>query len=416
MGKNAKDNRPLVKPVRRIELDQKHFPLRIVLFVVLLVFGVSAIAYAISQLLTDRSGWQTIVGKTEDGAHCGDEFTLRYQLGADGGSANAEYRALAELYGQATATAYRVFAENQIFDGLYNVAYLNANPGQTVEVDEVLYDALKLCEQADTRQLFLAPIYEYYANLFSCTEDEQTVDYDPAVNSELADLFAEILEYTNDPDSISIQLLSDHRVCLRISEEYLAFAGTHDIYTFVSFHWMKNAFIADYLADTLCAAGYTHGMLASYDGFSRNLDDRGTSYAVNLFEQVDGTLYQAGTMPYCDRLSLVLLRTFPINQADNDHYYMTQAGEIRFPYIDAADGRCRAAESNLLCYSSDKGCAEILLRMIPVYIADTLDLASLSGTDIGAIFCKNGVIFHTEQDPGLVDLSDGYTTRRIAME
>lgn len=408
MKRRARDNRPYIRPVERIEVEQKHVILRIVLFVVLLVFGISAIIYALTSLFSYEGGWQVVEATAAADADCSGDFTLQYDV-----SSKSEYRALATLYGQASAKAYQLFHEMRRFDGVYNVAYLNENPNTTVEVDGVLYDALSKLDAAGSRQLFLAPLYVYYENLFLCTEDWEIEAYDPALNQELASLFAELLRFSNDPEAISLELQGSNQVCLRVSDDYLRFAEANDVYTFFGFHWMKNAFIADYLAQILTENGYTRGALSSYDGFVRNLDDRGTSYSLNLFDRVGNSIRHAGVLQYTGPMSIVSLRTFPVNPADNAHYYVLANGETRFPYLSAFDGLCRAAESNLVCYAEGEGCAELLLRMIPLYLTDNLEPASLldlQGAE--AVYCRNGVILHTAETLTLT-AEEGYTIEKI---
>ena len=398
MKRTARDNRPALRPVKKIEVPEKHLLLRIILFVVLLVFGASALIYGLSGLFAKQSGWQRVTTESKGAADCGDEFELQYEFGKSDVSVRAESNQLTRLYSEASVTAYQLFHETQEFDGVCNVAYLNAHPNQSVEVDPVLYHALESLSTADTRQPYLAPLYDYYNNLFLCTEDYETQDYDPAQNKELAALFAEILDYANDPDAIDLELEGNNKVCLRVSDAYLQFAGETEIYTFYSFHWMKNAFIADYLASTLIENGYTHGTLSSFDGFYRDLDDRGTLYSLNLFDRVENTICLVGAMNYTEPLSIVSLRTFPVNPADNPRYYVLENKEVRFPYLDPSDGLCRAGESNLVCYSDSAGCAEILLRMLPVYIADSFDpMPLVKDPKIDVLFCRDQTIWHSAE-------------------
>ena len=56
---------------------------------------------------------------------------------------------------------------------------------------------------------------------------------------------------------------------------------------------------------------------------------------------------------------------------------------------------CRNALSSLTCYAGDKGCGEILLEMLPVYIAgelreDALEALAEEGTDF--VYCEDQVI------------------------
>ena len=390
--------------IKSIEVNTKHLTLRVVLFSVFLVLGIGAIIYGLAGLFSDEGGWQMVEAEPVASADCSDEFTLQYELGAGGISPKTEYNQLSKLYGEVAAKSYQLFHQNQLFDGINNVAYLNEHPNETVEVDSVLYNAFEKLDKANNRQLFLAPYWEYYNVLFSCTEDWEAEGYDPEVNKELKELFSEIAGYIGDEDAISLELCGDNQVCLKISEEYLQFAQENDIYCFIDFHFMKNAFIIDYIAQKLTQSGYNHGAISSFDGFYRNLDDRGTCYSLNLFDISENTALYAAMIDYTKRLSIVSLRSFPVSIDDSSRYYVYSNGETRFPYIDMK-GNCLAANSNLVCYSDKAGCAELLMEMIPVYVSDSFETEGLTAE---FVYCSEGVIYHSDKEIVLRDVFYGY--------
>ena len=388
--------------IKSIEVDTKHLTLRVVLFSVFLVLGIGAIIYGLVGLFSDEGGWQVVEAEPAASADCSEEFTLQYELGASGISPKTEYNQLSELYGRVTAKSYQLFHQNQLFEGVNNVAYLNEHPNETVEVDSVLYGAFEALDRS--RQLFLAPYWEYYNVLFYCTEDWEAEEYDPALNKELGELFSEIADYICDEKAIYLELCGDNRVCLKISEEYLQFAREKDIYCFIDFHFMKNAFIIDYIAQELIQSGYTHGVISSFDGFYRNLDDRGTCYSLNLFDYAKNTAIYAAAMDYTEKLSIVSLRSFPVSTDDSSRYYVYSNGEVRFPYLDMKGG-CLAAGSSLVCYSDKAGCAELLTEMIPVYVSDSFETEGLTSE---FVYCSEGVIYHSDREIELRDIFQGY--------
>ncbi len=174
---------------------------------------------------------------------------------------------------------------------------------------------------------------------------------------------------------------------------------------------MKNAFVVDYIADTMRENGFVMGSISSYDGFVRNLDGgSGTEYAFNIFDREGTTVYQAGVMRYDEAMSIVYLRDHPVNNSlDWQHYYEFKNGEIRTAYIDAADGYCKTALNDLVVYSPDTGCAEILFQVMPVYVNDQFEaraLTRLLQSGIYSIYCDDKVILYNESSLVLTDLYD----------
>lgn len=367
------------------------------LAIVLLAVGVVALVYAITGLFTVQRGWQEIEASSDAEGSCSGDFVLLYDLGSSGGSVTAERKRLTAAYSDAAVRAYQLFDSIGSYEGVHNICYINRHPNETVDVDPVLYRALEQVQAAGDRSLYLGPVYEIYNGVFSCTNDAQTADYDPRQNGPLAAYFARCAAFALDPASVDVELLGGGRIRLRVSEEYLAYAREQEIERFIDFYWTKNAFIADMLADALAEKGYTRGALSSFDGFVRNLWDGDESFGVNVYDR--GA--QAGTMSYTGPMSIVYLRGYPMNVLDSQHYYELEDGQVRSAYVDPADGLCRAACGDLLAYARDRGCAETLLALRPVYVAEELDgraLAGLAEQGIWTLYCAGGEVRYNDPD------------------
>jgi hypothetical protein len=109
MKKYARDNRPYLKPVTRIELSEKYSKLRIIAAVVLLSIGLLALTYGFTQLLSVQPGWQQVeVSSVEP--NCSLDFVLMYDFSDSGGGATMQMRALSGVYTEATETGFRLFS------------------------------------------------------------------------------------------------------------------------------------------------------------------------------------------------------------------------------------------------------------------------------------------------------------------
>lgn len=411
------------KPVKRIELFEKYPKARLALTIALILVSVCALGYSLVSFLTVDSGWTTIEAGSSE-ANCSDELIFQYNLGAGELSTTelsttAEKKAVSALYTELTRTAHQLFHTSQGFDGVHNLYYINRHPNEEIVVDEMLYEAFSMVEKYGNRAVYLAPVYVQYGNLFGCHDDVETADFDPYQNEEIAQYFAEIASFAGDPGAVDVQLLGNHTIRLFVSDAYMCYAVENGFSEFIDFYWMKNAFIVDYIADTMRENGFVAGSISSYDGFVRNLDDAsGQEYAFNLFDKAGGSVYQAGVMRYRNAVSIVYLRNYPANDSlDWQHYYEFQNGEIRTAYIDAADGYSKSAVNNLVSYSRESGCAEILFRVMPVYIKDYFEagqLAKLGREGIYSIYCEDNQILYNESSLVLTDLYDGNGVRYTA--
>lgn len=394
-----RDNRPKVKPVEHIELNNKFTIVKIILAVVFFLLGIGLLVYSLNSCMAVETGWITIEADSAE-ASCSSEFVFQYYSNGD----TAEHKQIYRLYSEAARTAYQLFSADEAFEGVNNIYFLNRHPNEKVTVDPVLYQAFSTLKAHGNRNIYLASVYRQYDSMFYSQSDLEAVEFDPYQSAEQKAYLQQLTAMSNDPAMAELELLDDNQVMLRVSETYLQFAKENEISDFINFHWMKNAFIVDYLAQTMIDHHFTAGNISSYDGFIRNLDSTSdTAYSFNLFDRVGQETIPAATMEYHGAISIVFLRNYMINSPDIQHYYALENGEIRTSYIDAADGLCKESLDNLVCYSKDVGCAQMLMEMIPVYINDVFDaerIRQLPENRIEYIYFDNGVILHS--DPELV--------------
>lgn len=431
MGREARDRREhLPRPVQKIELDARHTKVRLALALLFLVAGVGLILHSLFSRPAARAGWTEIEASAGE-ANCSADFTFLYPLGTTDSPA-AEQKALVALYTEACEDAYRIFTndadgegaadsagtenvQSSTAGGVHNVRFLNDHPNEEVEVDAALYAAFEQIAASEDRSIYLAPVYEIYDGVFHCDDPSQTAEFDPRQNDALRAWFAEVCVYAADPSQVNLELLGGNRVRLNVSEEYLAFARKEEIGSFIDFYWMKNAFIADYLAGRLAEGGYSVGTLSSFDGFLRNLDaSEDTDYSLGIYDLADTTIRQAAVLHYRGARSFVCLRSYPLNDAAGQYYCVLPDGKICTPFLDVRDGLCKSAVNDLTAYSESAGCAEILLKLIPTYIAKEFKpefLTDLAEAGIQSIWCEDAAICHTEEAARLGELYDGENVR-----
>lgn len=408
MSRISRDNRPNLKPVKKIELDDKNLRLRLIGTVLLLAIGVSLLAYAVSLLLHEDAGWTEIDGGSSAQSLCG-EMTLIYNLGTTEASVKSERRAVANAYADLAQKAYRIFSPNEEFAGVGNLYRLNSNVGQTVELDKTLYDAIKLMQEHDSRALYMAPLYDNHRGLCMCSSDTEAESFDPLQGKDAAQYVSQLVKFISDENAVSVELLDDQKARLTVSDEYMAYAKQYGITSFVDFGWMTNAFAVDFIADKMLDSGYKNGVLSSCDGFVRNFDQAGDSFALDLYDRVGSGLYTVAALPYKAPLSAVYMRVFPLTEIDAQQYYFTEKGEVRTPYIGLSDGLSKAAASSIAAYSGERSCAEVLISVMPVYVADSIDpsrLRALKADGISYVYCFGSELHYNNPDTELQNVYD----------
>ena len=370
-----------------------------------------ALGYWLYNLVTVDPGWYTISADTAEG-NSGNEFIFSYNVGATGKNAKNEKKAVTRAYTDACKEAYNLFTwevETPVGGG---IRYLSDRPNQTVAVDGRLYEALALAK--DSRLLYMGPITAEYSRIFQYEEEYLAAQYDPAQNPEVMAYITQLVGFTGSADHIRLELLGNNQVTLHISDEYLAFARENGVEAFLDFGWMKNAFVADFLADALTQKGFTQGYLVSYDGFGRYLEG---AFTLSLPDRVGYDIYRPGVFSLNGPVSTVNFRNYPLSDGDGWRYFAFRSGSIASVYVDPADGVCKSATDNLACYSKDTNCAQMVLNCAPLFLTEVLDeaaLLELGAEGIHTIWAEGKEIRYTDSHLILtLDETTGYTKKHV---
>lgn len=385
--------------VEKIELSTSNIVLRAIGAGVLLLIALICFGTALSDFFNTQPGWEEITVES-DSVNCSTDFIFNYDFTDYGGDASAAYKLLTSLYSDACEDAYLIFTKDTADDSVNNLAYLNAHVNEIVTVDPVLYDALELLVNSGSRHIYLAPVYVEYDRVFSASSAEEASWYDPAQSEKVSGYVKELVSYCSDPEMINLELLGNNQVCLHVADDYLAYAEENALDAFLDFGWMTNAFIIDYLAEVLIEGGYTCGYLSSYDGFTRNLDDRGQSYSVNLFDGQADTIYVPAVLSSTEPVSIAVLRSYPMDEKDSWHYFDFGEDYIVSTHIDPVDGVNKCYYDDLVSYSSEASCAEILVAMMPSFITDEYHPSVFDAMEDGiySIWFEDQVLHHNETD------------------
>ena len=380
------------RPINHIEVTEGNKKLRMVLIVVFLVIGAVALTAGIMSLLNKDTGWQAVeVSTTEEIGSV--DFLFQYNFRGTGAQATALHKQISAVYSDSLVKACQVFRG----ETTGSLADVNAHVNEAVTVDALLYSALEKLQT--TRYHYMGPVYEYYDGVIYSIGDEYLEDMDPRLDLESKAYVSQLAAFAADETAVSLELLDNFQVKLHVSDEYMAFAQENEITDFVDLHYMANAFIIDYLAQRLTESGYTKGFLVSTDGYTRNLDDSHI-YSMNLFDKKDDTVYPVGVMQYRGPTSIVLLKAFPVRSSDT--FYRQSGDHTIFPYADLTDGMYKASVASLLGYSYEEGCADVLLKMLPSFAAESFRVPQ----GIYSVWCQDQTVYYNDSAITISQLLD----------
>lgn len=395
------------RPITHVEVNEKNRTLRIILAVVLLIIGVVALTIGFTTLLSRETGWQEVQISPRERS-CSESFLLRYNFSGNGSEVATVNRKLEQTYEEACIKAYQLFTPDEGFAEVQNVYYVNHHANEIITVDPVLYGAFQKMEE--TRWLYLGPAYAHYYNLLHA-EESMLPELDPVESRDAADYVARIAAFAADDDAVKLELLGDNQVKLHVSDAYLAFAQQEEIENYIDFAYLTNAFIIDYLADSLTAEGLTDGYLVSTDGYTRNLDSKNV-FSFSIFDRVGRVVYPAGVMQYQGPVSIVYLKDYSTDTSDLN--YRVSGDHIVHLFADPADGLYRTSIPNLVSYSYDSGCADVLLQMLPAFVGSQFTIPE----DVFSIWCQDATIYYNDDSIRITNLlkDEGGSYRAVLQE
>ena len=262
--------------------------------------------------------------------------------------------------------------------------------------------AVTLSKSIITSSLTKAAIFGHDANWgrILCAMGYSGAQFDPEKDDDAAEEAAAVAAFAQNPDDISMEFPGENQVCLHVSDAYQAYAAEMGYTAYLDFFWMKNAFLIDYLADTIRGEGYQLGIISSKDGFVRCLDETGEKeYQYPLYHLSGNEIQSHGTMTYEGPKSIVFFHAYQAGSPDTYRYYQYQDGTMRTPYLSASDGKDHTAASELIVYSGEYGCADTLLAAFFDYQAESLSgelLKTLASQKIYSVWFENNEIQTTD--------------------
>lgn len=373
----AKDNRPQVEKVKRVELDTSHLKQKLIIAGILLIIGLGAIGYGIYNSLKVDPGYEVIeVGSNFD-TNNSAEFTLLSYV-----EDSAYKKNLIKVYSNAQVEAYRLFNVYEEYE--HNLCYINTHPNEDIEIDKKLYNALKVAD--DYRYIYLGPIYQIYNGVFSCDLDGQIESYIPELNEEVKKNFEELSNYISNSENVYIEFKDNNKIKLVLSDEYLNYLRDNGLDQIVDFYYMNNACIMDYVCDVLLENGYERSIISSCEGYMRLLDNSSCNY--NLFGLINNELALAGKINCDGPISIIEIRNFILNDNDAYNYYQTADGKVYSKYLDFNGANLKPYD-NLLTY---RNCSSLnlILDTMDLYFGKDISIDNIS--IIGNIIENNGSV------------------------
>ena len=399
MNRYQKEKPQLIKPKKKIELNDKQKLTRFIIMILLIIIGLIFIGIGMNNCIKQNSGWK----KINDTTGYLNDISLYYNLDKENPtSINKELTIKYNNYLANSWIRYNSWISDtdEVF---YNMYYINNHPNEIITIDKYLYNSLKQVLLSNNYQIiYFAPVYTMFENLLSARFDYQACSQDPYLNNNQKEIYDNFMKYINNDKHIKLELLDNFQVILHLSDEYYSFCNEFfEQNIFIDFCYLKNAFIVDEVADKLINDGFNNGLLYSEDGYKRIFTK---DYIVNepLYDIDKDNISIINKIGFNNQLSIVNFKNFHTSDFDKKYSYIYEDGTRRTNIIKIIDNNYLNTSSinYFTCYSYENSCSYQALKMIDIYINESLDLSMLNDLkkdNINYLYINNYEIHYSDE-------------------
>ena len=258
--------------------QKKPWP-RIIAFLIAVGIAIASFTIGIMQYAHRETGYYEVGYSNAANAEVYDSGVhLLYY--AEGGSSfiRQHLNEVQRVFSDDLLQYYRLLSAEKTYEGLNNIAALNAAPEQALKVDAVLYAVLKDAyarhEMQEGYHLFSGVLHTEWQSMRYLEEPEQT---DPLLNDDEAEFLKVLTSQLAKKEQFSLEFDDNNStVTLHISEEYRNWTEQNEIEAPVlDLNLLHDAYLLQLVAMRMTAQGYTDGYLYTESGISISLGKQG---------------------------------------------------------------------------------------------------------------------------------------------
>ncbi len=258
--------------------QKKPWP-RIIAFLIAVGIAIASFTIGVMQYAHRETGYYEVGYSNAANAEVYDSGVhLLYY--AEGGSSfiRQHLNEVQRVFSDDLLQYYRLLSAEKTYEGLNNIAALNAAPEQALKVDAVLYAVLKDAyarhEMQEGYHLFSGVLHTEWQSMRYLEEPEQT---DPLLNDDEAEFLKVLTSQLARKEQFSLEFDDNNStVTLHISEEYRNWTEQNEIEApALDLNLLHDAYLLQLVAMRMTAQGYTDGYLYTESGISISLGKQG---------------------------------------------------------------------------------------------------------------------------------------------
>lgn len=305
-----------------IRISTSHTTLRAIGFVIALVVAVCAFSFGIASIGNKEPGYYDVEATANEQAErYALGFTLTLYFDGESNAIKEQMARAQEVYSAALLRAYMLLDTENTYDGVVNLATLNASLGQRVQVSDelcaVLADAWNKTQQGRGYSLVAGALIREWESILTLSD---AAEYDPLRNADSAARIHAVYERTVQPGVFDLTI-EGNTVCLRVAQDYLAFLQENEYDGGVlNTNLLHDAYLLSIVRDALEAEGFADGYLTADSGITVALSAHRGSGAYCFYSTVDDEAAQTATVAIRPATAASLLRSFPLEEGEFMYY------------------------------------------------------------------------------------------------
>ncbi len=314
----------------RFTVSTEHVGIRTAAFILVFAVAVGAFGFAFSRLGYKEPGYYEIEAPANDEApHYRVGFSLVYRFEGESDEIKLRLRELETLYSGVLLRSYQLLDTERTYEGMVNLATLNANLGREVRVSQELYtvllDGWEKTREGRGANLFAGALLAEWDSMLSL---DDLSEFDPALHPERARRLEVLAEETGKLAHFSLEAKESRDVTVSVSQEYLRFLEEHEYGgAILTTGRLTDAYRLEMIRNALEERGFTNGYLTTDSGLTLSLSGHtGGEYALYGFDGEE--VRRCASLPAEPHSACSFLRAFPMEAGEiMYHHIADEAGE-----------------------------------------------------------------------------------------
>ena len=381
--------------------EEKRNRLHTVVFLVAVGIAVVCLLFGVVKLGRKDAGFETVTATLEENERiAAADIQFVYCFDGSSGEIKATMKALGAAYSPALLRVYRLLDADTEYEGINNIAALNAHIGEELSVSEELYRVL-LEAQALTRE---EKGYNVFGGALSRAWEqirilEEPEGFDPLRDETQRERLERLREASGDLTNFSLTVVDEatRTVRLEVSESYLALLRELEQGgPILDLGLLHDAFELRLLGEAMEAQGYRNGFFSMQSGAVLVLPDC-SGLTLCLYGRAEGEVSPAATLPGEGGAGVSQMRAFADREEEPDYYEID--GLLRHPWLPASGEYRNLLLSALVMAEDPVRAAYLCVQMQECASAEELEaLATANGATVAWILNDGTQTVHANSE------------------